>query len=494
MRKALVVLIAIAWLGVIALTHWGGRSPYSYGWAMFPLENENSIYLHGAVANPDALPIHDVMLFFYDGRYVDWGVAQNLALPLHAFTVATLAGIGRGTLLANYLTNFLFLAIVVLAAFNLGDRHGIRRGPTLVAVLTVSSLPIVLDYIGQPLHYVVGFCASFLVMLSLVAIDDLKPWTAALGISILLLNYDPYVFLAAAVTWLVFVRQFGRWWHVIVFVLLAPLPKIVWTRFLKWASHDNMTTHLRDTFIRPVIAGWKEMLADPIGNAMQPFVASHIGVHVALDQIVAMIYWPLVAACVWLLFRTQPRLDRRWALIAMLPLFFFLEQMAAAAWDWELNPRRAIPVVLAYAVAWCWALDRVWERRWWRTGALALFALSGVLALSDTLLREPVMAYLRMGQAMRIQPQEAINKENMRLLPYYMPKYLRNEKVIVWRDLPTARVQRGDNYRTIFIVSQAMGLYLLVGLFWLTARARILPRWSPLAALGMWLVSLVRFL
>ena len=57
-----------------------------------------------------------------------------------------------------------------------------------------------------------------------------------------------------------------------------------------------------------------------------------------------------------------------------------------------------------------------------------------------------------------------------------------------------ARVEKREYRRTIFIASQAMGLYLLVGLFWLTARARILPRWSPYAAAGVWLVSLVRFI
>jgi hypothetical protein len=45
----------------------------------------------------------------------------------------------------------------------------------------------------------------------------------------------------------------------------------------------------------------------------------------------------------------------------------------------------------------------------------------------------------------------------------------------------------------IFAVTQAMCLFLFTGLFWLTARARLLPRWSPLAAAGLWVVSLMRF-
>ncbi len=493
MRKAAVLSIVVAWLALLAVTHYGGRSPYSYGWAMFPADNENSVYMNGAVVNPDAFSARDVAMFFYDGRYVDWGAAPNLDLPLHAFVVATIAGITRSTLFASYFANLLFFSIVAMAALSLADRYGLRRGATLVALLTIFSLPIVVDYIGQPLHYVVGMSGNFLIVLALLAMEEIPPWTAALAVAILFLNYDPYVFVAAAVAWLLFVKRFARWWHVPVFLVLALVPKILWTQFLKWASHGNMTTAVRDAFIRPVIAGWKEMLADPVGNAMQPFVASHVGVHVAIHQILAMIYWPLVAACVWLLFRLRPRLSRAFALPVLLVVFFFCEQMVAASWDWELNPRRAIPVVLAFAIAWCFSLDRVWEQRWWRIGAIALFVMSALLALSDTIFKEPVMAFVRTGQAMKLQPHEALEKENMKLIPYSMPKLLSDRK-LEWRDLPSARISRGENYRTLFVISQAMGLFLLVGLFWLTARARILPRWAPLCALGVWLVSLTRFI
>src|SRR5215213_9293193 len=134
MRKAAVMAVFLAWLVLLGVTHYGGRSPYSYGWALFPLDNENAVYLNGAVVNPDALSANDVMLFFYDGRYVDWGNAPNLDLPLHAFTVATLAGITRGTLPASYLANLLFFALVGIAALNLADRYGVRRGATLATL------------------------------------------------------------------------------------------------------------------------------------------------------------------------------------------------------------------------------------------------------------------------------------------------------------------------------------------------------------------------
>lgn len=496
MRKASVVGIAFTWLVLVFLTHYGGRSPYSYGWALFPLENQTAERISGVVVNPDAVSLRDVTLHFYDGRSPDWPVAHNLAFPIHSFVAATLAGVTRGYVLSNFIANLLFFMLVAVAGLTLADRFGIRRSVTLVTLLTVFSLPIVLDYVGQPLHYAVGMCASFLVMLSVIALDPAdarKPWIAALATSILTLNYDPWVFLAATVAWFLFVGRFARWWHWPVYIVAAAIPKIVWTQYLRLSSKGMLSRHLRDSFIKPVQEGWSELTAEPVANLMQPFVATHVGAHVAVHQILAMIYWPLVAACIALLFRARPRLSRPLALVALLPAFFLLEQMAAAGWDWELNPRRAIPVVLAFGVAWCWSVDQVWERRGWRAGVIALLALSAFLAMADTLVRDPAMAFLRTGQAMKLQPHEALEKENMILLPWYMPKLMCDENV-VWRDLEGARIERGTGRRTAFLASQAAGLFLLCGLFWLTARAGILPRWAPWGVVGVWLISLTRFL
>jgi len=64
----------------------------------------------------------------------------------------------------------------------------------------------------------------------------------------------------------------------------------------------------------------------------------------------------------------------------------------------------------------------------------------------------------------------------------------------VWRDLEKARIERGSGRRTAFIAGQVVGLYLLAGLFWLAARARLFPQWSRRVVPAVWLASLVRFL
>src|SRR5205814_9171065 len=56
--------------------------------------------------------------------------------------------------------------------------------------------------------------------------------------------------------------------------------------------------------------------------------------------------------------RTEARHTRPATTVALLLLFYALHQMATAAFDWENNPRRALPVVLAIGYVYCWLADR----------------------------------------------------------------------------------------------------------------------------------------
>ncbi|HYK03468.1 MAG TPA: hypothetical protein VE974_17045 [Thermoanaerobaculia bacterium] len=477
MSRRTVVAIVWAWIVLLTVTHFGARSPYSYGWAMF---DHDSARISGAVVNPDALLIANVTRFFYDASPLNWGSqeAENLRLPLHSFTTAMLMSFTRSFLLANVLVNVLFAMLVALAAVNLAERYRIRREATLVALLTFFALPMYVEYLGQPLHYVAGISVSFLVVMSVVALvvagDDAR--YAALAIAILSLNYDPYVYIAALVV------LFGRRlkWS----LLLAAMPVAVWAITLRVLSGNTMTTHLRKWFVLPVLSGWVDFFMAPLDRILLPFVATHVGLQVAFHQLIAMIYWPLLAVCVFLLVKLRPKLELR--VVALLPLFFVLEQLAAAAFDWELNPRRAIPAVLAFAFAYLYAMDREWQR--WRIAFIALFLMSGLLAMSDTLFGKPAIAYLHTGQAIRHDVHDIVRAERMRLDTDSLPRLTRDEP-ITWRDVDRAKAQ---NLGT-FAVTQTMGVLLLFGLFWLTARAELLPRWLPWAAVAMWAVSLVRF-
>ena len=487
LSKANVILIVSAWIVLLTLTHWGDRSPYSYGWAIFTDSPGNAERISGAVVNTDVRLIRPVTQFFYTAAPMDWAsqVAQNMTLPLHAFTASIGMGLTRSFLLGNYLVNVVFAILLAIAAVNFAERYAIPRAVTLVTLLTVFSLPMYLDYLGQPLHYIVCISASFLVILAIVANDERSPWVLGLAVALLFLNYDPYVFLAALLAYVLFVVRFRSVRDFAIFALAAAAPAALWRLCLRFLSGGTMTRHLRRLFIEPVLWGWREVIETPFDNLIQPYVSTHIGAYVAVNHVLVMIYWPLIAVCAFLLIRLRPRLSTAFVLIALLPLFHLLEQLAAAAWDWELNPRRAIPTMLAFAVAWAWCAVRVWQQRGWRIAFVALMVMSMFLAMADTLLKEPVLAYMRTGQAMKLPPDRAIQLENLRLTKAGMTKLMLNEK-IVWRDTGRARVERWG----AFAIAQAGGLFLLVGLFWLCGRAALLPRWSAPVAAGVWAASL----
>jgi hypothetical protein len=485
------VLILWAWLLFLTLTHLNAKSPYSYGWALF---NEASLHFRGAVVNPDAADLELVFLFFYEAHPQWWERAQNLSLPTHAFATSIVAGFVRSYLAANYIANVLFAALCALAAVNLADRFAIRRSATLIALLTFFTLPIYVEYLGQPLHYVVGPAGSFLIVLAVMAMspdDARKPWIAGLATGLMALNYDPYIFLAALVAYFLFVSRFAKAWHYAAYLVIAALPRVAWHQFLRVHSDGTMTKHLRRTFIDPVVDGWKEFFLHPLDNILLPFVASHVGMDVALHQVIVLVHWPLLAVCIYLLIRLRPELRavKSLYLVALLPLFFLLEQFVAAGFDWEQNPRRAIPVAFAFGVAYVWAAHRVWHLKWWRVALLALLVLNGTLAVSDTLFNSPVMAYIHTSQAIRGAPSEPMRFQKMRLTKESLPKLQDDQQPVIWNDLGRARVAR--DRRGLFAGTQLYQLALLAGLFWLCARTRILPRWSPIAAGVIWLVSVV---
>lgn len=492
LSKHAVVAIVWLWLAVVTCTHLGARSPYSYGWGLF---DEPAVRISGAVVNPDAIPIAMATRFFYDASPVrwEWYGAQNLRLPLHSFASATIIAFTRSQLIGSLVTNLLFAGLLLLVAVNLAERFEIDRRATLVCLMTVVTFPLFVEYMGQPLHYIVGFTASFLVVLSLLMLPeaDLTGVAGGVALAILALNYDPYIYLAAVVCWLVFIRRFPSTRRALIVIAAAALPVAAWSLYLRVASDGTMTTHLRRWFIAPLLSGWLDFFMDPVGRILVPFVASHIGVHVGVHQLISMIPWPLAATCIWLLIRFRPGLrDRRLALLALLPMFFFVEQMVAAAWDWELNPRRAIPAVLSFAVAWLWTAGKVWSERRWRLVFVALLLLSSALALADTLLSNPTITWLHTGQAIRQKPQDAMDVVDRKLDEF--PAVMHDE-TIVWNDMPSARI--AASRVGAFAAGQSVGLFLLIGVLWLVARAQLLPRAAPLIAAGVWLLSaIVRFL
>src|SRR5215212_7972757 len=129
--RSIVVTVVAVWIVLLTATHWGARSPYSYGWAILTNEPENATHLSGAVVNPDSVPAKFVTLYFYTASWLDWPTSQNLKLPLHSFAASMAMAFTRSFLLANYAANVVFAILLALAAVSFADRYGIRRSVAL---------------------------------------------------------------------------------------------------------------------------------------------------------------------------------------------------------------------------------------------------------------------------------------------------------------------------------------------------------------------------
>ncbi|HKS22043.1 MAG TPA: hypothetical protein VJZ76_04545 [Thermoanaerobaculia bacterium] len=486
MRKWLAIGALWLWIAIAFMTHFGARSPYSYGWAIF---RGNAARILGTVVNPDAIVVQPVTMYFYDARTPEnWGNSPNFRLPFHSFLVATLAAFTRSYLASNYIANVGALMLLAVVAVNLAIRRGLQLWPATIALLTFAALPWLVTYVGQPMHYIVGIAINFLAVLAASALpeEDLRrPWLSGLLLAIVLLNYDAYVFAAALAAYALFVVRFRRAIDYAVFVAVSAAPVIVWTQFLRFLTHDTLSRMIERTFIQPVMNAWLDFLRHPLTYPLRPFLAGHVGLHIGAHFLLAMVYWPVLVLCVAGAWRLR---ERPAPLVALLLAFYALHQLATAAFDWENNPRRALPAILALAFVYCWLADRLPR---WRIAFVAALAISCVLAMADTLLNTPAVAFLTTGQAIQHNPKEPITIGDMRFNHETMPTLMADEPA-VWHDLGAGRVPRPALSAWLF--AQLFNAFFVCALLWLLGRAALLPRWAAVVGAVIWLVSAVRFI
>jgi len=496
LKKWLAIAALWLWIAVLFATHWGARSPYSYGWAIF---KGNSARLLGTVVNPDALVVQPVTMYFYEGQTPQnwgWGSSPNFRLPFHSFVVATVAAFTRSTLAANYIVNVGALMLLAVVAVNAALRRGLRLWPTTIALGTMAALPFVVTYVGQPMHYTVGIAVNFLAVIAASALDDddlRKPLLSGVLLAIVTLNYDAYIFAAALAVYVLVVIRFRRVRDYALFVVAGAVPVVLWVQFLRILTDDRVSRMIERTFINPIKVQWIDFLKHPILYALRPFLAGHVGVHVGTHLLLAMVYWPVLFLClagVWRLRSDVPR-SRPTTIVALLLLFYALHQLVTAAFDWENNPRRALAAVLAVAFVYCWIADRLWSQKTWRFAFVAVLVISCALAMADTLLHTPSVQYLSTGQAIQTDPKVAITFSYMRFDNGTMPTLMADE-TRVWHDLGRAQLAREAALK--FLFAQIFNAFFVGALFWLLARAQLLPKFAPYLAIAIWLASAVRFL
>jgi hypothetical protein len=175
----------------------------------------------------------------------------------------------------------------------------------------------------------------------------------------------------------------------------------------------------------------------------------------------------------------------------MLVLVYAIHQFGTALFDWENNPRRALPVVLAAGFAYCWCAAELWPRRGWRIAFAAVLAVCAFVTMADTLIGRPMLTYYSTGQAVQFDPRYGMQMRKMELTKASLPALMEDEK-IWWRDLP--RVTLTAQTAARFFAMQLFFLVFCCALLRMLARAQLLPRHAAAAAALVWLASLVRFL
>jgi hypothetical protein len=485
-RNAILLALSL-WLALLLVTHRGPMSPYSY---VPQAVRSQPVTRAGA---EDALTIVPVTRFFYDGTPPDYATAHNLRLPLHSFAVSVLMAFVRRYDVANELANLLFLIVLCMAALRLADRYGLQRGAVFLGLATLLALPPIVGYIGQPMHYIVGPVVNDLVILAAFASGEKRlrnPLFAGALTAILCVNYDWYVFAAALALYVLLVVRLERVRAVIAYVGVALAPAIVWNRLLALMSDSAVSDKIRTTFLADVAIEWLRFLSKPAARPMFPLAATQIGAHIAFHEVIALIHWPLLLACAIVLWQYRPATPapRPVTLLLLLVALFAVEQLLTGATDWENNPRRALPVFLAFACAWCWAIHATWHRRGWRIAFVTLFVLTSLVAFADVLLRTPGATPLYMSENTRGPAKDALRFQNGRIV---LAPELEPEQRVFREPFPRAALSRVG---WKWLAANAFAAAVLLLLFVLLARVELLPRGAPYACAAVIVLSAIRFL
>jgi hypothetical protein len=462
------------WFAVALLTHSGARSPYSYIGAVVDLRAER---IDGRVVNYDAPSVRPVTQFFFDATPVKFAEAHNLKLPLHSVIVAAAAGFLRSYTLANYVVNLLALWLLAYVAVTMADSLAFPRFATLVAALTCAFLPLYTTHIGQPMHYIVGMAVNFLVMLAAMA-GARDPARLGILTAVLTLSYDPYVFIAALIVAFPFRR--ARDWA--VYVAVALLPVVVWRGFLTLIGDEVVSPAIRDVYFKPVLAGWRLVLSAPRDYPLVPFANAQVGLTMSFEMALALIYWPVAIVCVAGLIRSRPPANR---LLLALALLFVAGQLVTAAYDWENNPRRAIPLLFAFSCAYFFVVAARAHLRGWRIAFPGVMLLSLFLTMSDTFTGNPLAGYLPTGEAMKDPPKKMLAVADSHLDTITYPKLMRDEPARWW-DMPSARVGRP----AVFLFANVFLMMMIVALLHVLRERALLPRFLPAAVTIAFLLSL----
>lgn len=415
-KYRVVFALLVAFVAIVTLTHLGNRSPYTYGWSIFGKPWIGTI--ESQAVNPDALSIVPLTIGFLKPCGLDFH-APNIFLPIHSMIAACVIAFTHSYMLSNWILNFAtlaFLAFVIVKV--LRDE---RAPPAAIVVigLSILSVPWVANYVGQPMQYTFGICVDALLVVSVIRQSERRPPEPALvgvACALLMLTYDGYVYVAAIVLYVLAFRRFQHWLDYVVMPVVAFAPRYLWDRFIAVAGGADLKTRVSDEFTKPILAGWTKILKEWKTPSIF-YAATQIGWDLIFKETIAVLWWPLVLVVLVVLARDRRRLmASSWTRMCIcIAIAFAAEQFVAGPFDWEQNPRRALPMVLVFSVAIARAVSSTWHSIGHRAVFGALAIVSVTLSFADTAFHDPFPALMETNQMIRAEPASPMKYANVRL-------------------------------------------------------------------------------
>lgn len=497
LRQQMLLLCVFFWFLLILLcTHYGSNSPYSYGWTYFG--HSMTAKIDNASVNPDALTVIPLTDFFYDPIKTKITAAPNINLPLHSFLAATTMGIFHSYMFSNSLLNILLLTLVSFMLIRLAAEARFGFWPTLIAGLTALSLPYFTHYLAQPMQYIVGSCLNFIVIITAFNLkeeDSKNPIIWAILFAVLLLNYDSYIYLASVVIFCL-IKNIKQWDYkeYLQVGCLAFIPILLWQLLQESYLHQGNAQNL-EQFFHAISDGWVSIFRPPLFHIFQPFIVSHVGVSVALNQLLAYFPWPLVVILVISLCKYFDELTKTsfWQLGVIVFSVYLLEQIFTAGFDWENNPRRAIPIILVFTIFYTWIVNRVFYSTLGSFKVKSFFVtlLICMIALlfADTFLHYGVYQMLEVGQVIRGSVKELV----MNMLNYQLVanEFTGAVSSAQFQWVTHAKASWQIDKAAVFLCSQLIMLSVITSLIWVMIRANLVPRISMLGFTSFYAFSLI---
>jgi len=496
-RRILVFFIFFALILLLFFTHLGINSPYTYGLPLvYPKSPPPSI--EGYLVNWDA----PVFIFAVDTLYgtklpIDsTAISYVLGRPLPAFWASIFVGLTRSYMFGNYVANILALLLLCLVFMNFASRLGVSYEAIAVAGVGILLLPIFAHYIGQPLPYLTGIVISFLILLAIMSFsqEDYKnPVVLGLLTSLLFFSYDWIVFVVTVVIYFIAFYRFKKGIHYLYFFLAMFAPLILGTLSILIIK-PAATSSAYSSFLKPVIKdfwkNWLEYFKHPMKKFSLPFQASQIGLAIAFKQLLAYIYWPLLLFTGYYLIKLRGKIkeSRLFKLVFLLVGVFLLEQMLTAAFDWENNTRRAIPLIFAFAFLFTYVIAKTIDRRKVKYIVAIILIISFALTFADVLAKDPSIQANQYGEFMRWEPKAIMKYYEKRLTKTSLPNLERDGKPEFF-GVKKAEVSRQNWWQ--FAGLQALLFIVLLALFYFLYKASLLSQYFAWALCGVFLASII---